>query len=99
MRLATSDRDAWEMVDELSVCDNCENLLRTDLFGGYCRLLKREVDSDQVCEGFYARDKKVGYWIHKLVEMALEFSEENDFHRQFDYHERAGTLDEFLLKD
>lgn len=96
MRLAVNENDAWDLIDGLALCENCENLSANDLFGGFCRLLKREVDFDQRCEGFHARDKKVEYWINKLVEMAMEFGGDNDIHRKYDYHEKNGSLDKFL---
>lgn len=96
-RIASSESDAWEQIDELAQCHRCIHYNKPDLFGcGWCQRLTREVSCDNVCECFYARLKKDNYWIHKLVAMALDYSGGSDFFRRLDYHEANGTADKFL---
>ena len=101
-RIAYNERDAWAQIDELDRCRNCRHVIGRDLFGNICENPEGgssfHVDDEDTCECFTAKDKKATYWINKLVEMAMEYSGENDFFRQLTYHEANGTADKFLSK-
>lgn len=100
-RIAYSEQDAWDQIDQIDTCCNCQFMIDRDLFGGRCigpetgfKFTVRDTDR---CECFSALEKKVSYWIDKLVEMALEFSGQNDFNRQLAYHQKNGTDQQFLF--
>lgn len=95
-RIAYNEQDAWDQITEIDICSNCTHFKRQDLFTGECSYLGGPVSNDEKCEEFYAFEKRLNYWIDKLVEMAMEYSGENDFFRQLQYHETNGTEHEFL---
>ena len=97
-RIAYSEADAWAQINEIDICSNCIHFQRKDLFAGECARLGGQVSNDEKCEEWYASDKILNYWIDKLVEMAMEYSGENDFYRQMDYHEANGIDLIFLSK-
>lgn len=96
-RIAYNEQDAWDQIDQIDVCSNCVHFIRKDLFTGECGYLGGQVSNDEKCEEFYAYEKKLNYWIDKLVEMAMEYSGENDFYRQLAYHEANGTDHNYIL--
>jgi len=100
--ITSDENDAWEMIERLAVCYNCRHFKQKDLFEGICANPEGDqpfefyVDNTSACECFYAADRKVKYWIDKLVEMALEAGGVNAFNRQLNYHVKNGTDYEFL---
>lgn len=100
-RIAYNEQDAWDQINELDRCKNCQHLVGFDLFGGICENPEGEkrfhVSEGDTCECFHAKDKKVGYWINKLVGMAMEYSGDNDFSRRLAYHQSNGTDHKFLF--
>ena len=100
-RIAYNEADAWAQINELDRCSNCRHVIGRDLFGNICENPEGEkpfhVDDHDTCECFAARDKKVTYWISKLVWMALEYNGNNDFMRRLEYHQKNGTDHEFLF--
>lgn len=98
--ITSNPNEAWSMIDKLSECRNCINFSK-NLFEFRCSNPEGEksfeLSSDNsTCECFYAREKKVKYWIDKLVTMAMDFDGQNDFYRQLNYHQNKGTDLEFL---
>lgn len=101
-RIAYNETDAWQQIDQMDTCCNCQFMVDRDLFGGKCTSPESDSpfpvrDTDK-CECFSAREKNIAYWIDKLVEMALEFSGQNDFQRQLTYHQKNGTDHQFLFR-
>lgn len=97
-RFAYNEQDAWDQINEIDICSNCIHFKRKDLFAGECCYLGGQVNNDEKCEEWYAADKRLNYWVNKLVEMAMEYSGENDFYRQLAYHEANGTAEKFLAR-
>ena len=95
-QIAYNEQDAWDQIDQITTCSSCIHFARSDLFTGSCVRLGGSVGNGERCEEFYSSSKKESYWIDKLVEMAQEFSGQNDFFRQLDFHEKNGTIDQFL---
>lgn len=100
VRLTQDPEEAWEIINALDECQNCENYTPLSLFHGRCNFPEGgelfEVSCDNCCECFYARDKRINYWMSKLVEMTMEYDGTNDFMRQLNYHQEMGTDLEFL---
>lgn len=100
--LTTDRQELLDMAEELTECRNCVQF-STTLFGYECAGIedgeKFELSCDNsTCECFYARNKKVSYWVSKLYEMYREYSGINDHMRQFYFHEKNGTATEYLKK-
>lgn len=99
--IAYDETDAWAQINELDRCINCVHLVDKDLFGGTCigpeSGFRFRAENNEGCECFRAADKKVKYWISKLVWMALEYNGNNDFMRQLAYHQSKGTDHQFLF--
>lgn len=99
MRIAYSEQDAWNQIDELEKCKNCSHYVLPDLFGPRCgrkEANNRLIGESSTCECFCAKEKQVKYWINKLVEMAQEYHGSNDFMRRWLYHDAKGTANDFL---
>jgi hypothetical protein len=98
--LTSNPAEAWAMIKKLSECRNCSNFSR-NLFEFRCSNPEGEKSfelssENSSCECFYARSKKVKYWINKLASIAMEYDGINDFMRQLEYHQKNGTDSEFL---
>jgi hypothetical protein len=100
VHLTDNEQEAWDMIENLSRCENCTNFQQADLFAGSCSNPEGEkpftVNTTASCECFAARDKKVGYWIDKLVQMAMDANGVSDFNKQLEYHQDKGTDMKFL---
>ena len=98
--LTNNEDEAWAQIEELGRCHNCLHFTQMYLFSGMCGNPEGEepfeVGLNSACECFYAREKKVQYWIDKLVQMAMDANGVSDFNKQLEYHQANGTDYEFL---
>jgi hypothetical protein len=98
--LTNNEQEACDQISKIDRCSNCANFTQKDLFYGKCSNPEGSepfnVGFDDTCECFYAREKKVRYWIDKLVQMAMDASGVSDFNKQLEYHQANGTDYEFL---
>lgn len=97
----TNEKDLEQMLEKLTVCQNCVHFRSITLFGGSCmphfeNEMEFEVANDNQCECWDAREKKVDYWVNKLIAMWLDASGQSDFNRQLEYHQKQGTDHIFL---
>lgn len=105
--LTSNENEAWEMISRIDRCVNCNSFTQKDLFSGTCKNPESypeggdsfSVGLGDTCECFAAREKKVQYWIDKLVTMALDAGGVNDWQRRFEFHQKNGTDLKFLGLD
>lgn len=89
--LTNNPNEANEFFQKLHICRNCSNFSQTTLFDGVCSGYGDcnpysppfNVDYDNCCECFNAREKIVEYWLCKLGQISSEYSGENDELRVF----------------
>jgi len=88
MRITDNPDEAWAIIDQLEKCCNCQAYTPIDLFHGRCDFPEDddysfEVGGHRKCECFWAKDKRITYWIHKLVTMAQDADGQADQCRAF----------------
>jgi len=87
MRITSNPDEAWEIISKLDTCCNCQAYTPIDLFHGRCDFPEGgepfNVSNSDACECFWAKDKRVTYWIHKLVTMASDADGTSDISREF----------------
>lgn len=100
VRLISDPDEAFKIIDQLAKCKNCESYSQVDLFEFVCHFPEgggdRYPEPDNCCECFYARDKRINYWIDKLVIMHMDLNGDADFNRQLFYHQEMETYMKFL---
>lgn len=86
MRITSNPDEAWEIINQLTICSNCHAYTPIDLFSGRCDFPEGEwsfnVSNSNSCECFWAKNKIIKYWENKLVTMALDANGSSDICRK-----------------
>ena len=89
--LTIDPKQADEWIEKLHICRNCTNWTQNTLFDGTCSgycdgdwtCPPFDVDFDNVCECFFAKEKIIEYWLCKLGQIYLDYSGSSDEIREF----------------
>lgn len=78
--LTSNEHEAEEQFNRITTCEFCVHW-EASLFDGKCHALGGYTDKDDRCECHSAATKELGHWIHKLIEMMLDASGDNNLMR------------------
>lgn len=89
--LTTNPKEADEFSKKLHICRNCTNYTQNSLFDGVCSGYGDcepfsppfNVDYDNVCECFNAKEKIIEYWLCKLGAISMDYNGSSDEVRRF----------------